>query len=103
MMSKLRVLAVAALAAGSLSLGSCSLVVAGGKAVEDGITYVLTPGHYVHSSDPWGTDMFSKETNESLAAEYEARDRSFHQDMEEVYDSLNKWFFNYDKDDPYVY
>jgi len=102
-MSKIRVLAVAAVAAASLSLGSCSLVVASGKAITDGVTYVFTPGHYVHSSEPWGTDMFSKETNASLAAEYQARDRSFHSDMTEVYDGFNKLFLNYDKNDPYVY
>lgn len=102
-MSNLRVLAVAAVAAASLSLGSCSLVVAGGKAITDGVTYVLTPGHYVHSSEPWGSDMFSKETNESLATEFQGRDRSFHRDMTEVYDGFNKLFLNYDKNDPYIY
>jgi hypothetical protein len=103
MKKQIRALAAIALAAGSLSLGSCSVFVAGGKAVQDGVTYVLTPGHYVHSSEPWGTDMFSDETNASLAAEYQARDRAFHKDMSSVYDSFNKWFFNYDKNDPYVY
>lgn len=102
-MSKLRVLAVAAFAAASLSLGSCSVVVAGAKAIEDGVTYVFTPGHYVHSSEPYGMDMFSSETNASLAGEYEARDRAFKKDVSEVYDSFNKWFLNFDKDDPYVY
>jgi hypothetical protein len=102
-MSKLRVLAAAALVAASLTLGSCSVVVAGAKAIEDGVTYVFTPGHYVHSSEPYGTDMLSAETSASLANEYQMRERAFHKDMTEVYDSFNKWFFNYDKDDPYVY
>jgi hypothetical protein len=102
-MSKLRALAAVSLAAASLSLGSCSVVVAGAKAIEDGVTYVFTPGNYVHSSDPYGMDMYSSETNAKVAAEYQARDRSFHKDMTEVYDSFNKWFFNYDKNDPYIY
>ena len=103
MKKQLRALAVIALAAGSLSLGSCSAFIAGGKIAMDGVSYVLTPGHYAHSNDPWGSDMFSAETNASLATEYVARDRAFHKDVEDVYHSFNKWFFNYDKDNPYVY
>ncbi len=102
-MNKLhRALALAALAAGPLTLGSCSVAVAAGKAVQDGVTYVFTPGHYVHSEDPWGTDMFSKETNAKVAREYRERDQTFKRDMTHVYDSFNRLFFNYDKNDPYL-
>jgi hypothetical protein len=99
----LRALATIALAASTLTLGSCSVFVAGTKAVTDGATYVFTPGNYVHSNDPWGTDMYSSETNKKMAAEYNARGQSFKNDMTEVYDGLNKWLFNYDKNDPYIH
>ncbi|MCX8228833.1 MAG: hypothetical protein OTJ44_02670 [Planctomycetota bacterium] len=93
-------LTLAVLLGGAL-LPSCSVFVAGAKAMSDGISYVVQGGNYIHSEDAYGRDMFDHDTLEKVAGEFDARETAFKRDMSSVHHDTNRLFFNYDKDNPY--
>lgn len=71
--------------------------------MSDSVAYVFQPTHYVHSDDKWGTDMFSKATNDKAAAEFRSRQAAWRRDLESMNDDSNRLFFNYDQNDPYLH
>jgi len=102
MKKRIRVFALLALAGLSFGFASCSVPLAAGKILLDGAHTIVTPVHLVHSEDPYGTDMFTAETNRKVAEDVSQKYQAFHRDLSHMYDTFSKLFFNHDKDDPYL-